>query len=227
MLNNKNGFVLKYLIIVIIIALIFSGVVAYFAINDNSIISKTIKMDLETSEGEIRDHLLSNINNELLSCSADIEGTATDISTRYNEIMLINFLAGNMNFSGKEYEDNFAVECIEIAKDAMPIVPIKQDVEISDEVKANLVEKGLITDEGKIYTKYRIIPKALSESVDNYGKGIENDVFILQAVHEDETPVTGKDDDVNSSGKYQLVYINKDGKSKILETISLYKTSQS
>ena len=228
MKRNRDGITLIALIITIIILVILAGVSLSYVLGDNGVVTNAMRIELETSKGEIRDHLLLNLNDELLSCSADIYGTATDISTRYNELKLINFLAGNMNYKDTDHEDSSAVECIEPLEDAVAITPKKQDADISDDVKSALVSKGLITSDKKIYNKYRIIPSALSAEVDNYGKGkTDKDIFVLEAVNEDGTKITGEDGNNTSSGKYQLIYYDKDKKATVLETISLYMTNQS
>lgn len=225
MRKNKDGITLIALIITIIILVILAGVALTYVLGDNGVVSNAMKIELETSKGEIRDHLLLNLNDELLSCSADIYGTSEDISTRYNEVRLINFLAGHNNFTAESgHQDVSAVKCIEKASGAKTITPVRTDLDISG-IQATLVSEALMTSDGKIYNKYRIIPTALSAEVDNYGKGTaDKDVFVLEAVNEDGTKIG---EGGTSTGKFQLNYYDKDGKVTTLETISLYMTNQS
>lgn len=235
--KNKNGVTLIALIITIIILLILAAVSINFVVGDNGILNNAMKAELETYKGEVRDQLLLNLNDELLSCSTALMGGAGDISSKYNEIYLINFLAGNKNFAGTDYEDTSAVKCIEKISGAVAIntkdgsgAQIVADTSDSNksftEKKASLISAGLITDDGKIYNKYRVIPTALSNSGRNYGSGTkDSNIFILEAVDDSGNPITTEG--ATSSGKFNLVYYDKDKKPSVLETVSLYMTNQS
>ena len=182
-------------------------------------------MELETSKGEVRDHLLLNLNDELLNCSAAIYGTTADISTEYNEIKLVNFLAGKMNYT----DDKSAVLCIEHLGSAKKINPKGGDKDKLREGELdNLVSKELMTSSGQIYSQYRIIPESLSTAVTKYGLGkaiSDGDIFTLEAIDENGAKITTEGAD--STGKYQLIYYDKDRVATVLETISLYMTNQS
>lgn len=230
--KNRNGVTLVALVITIIVLLILAAVSINFVLGDNGILNNAMKVELETSKGEVRDHLLLNLNDELLSCSTAVVGGTEDISSKYNEIYLINFLAGNKNFGGTDHEDSSAVKCIEKIDGAFAINTKDgkgQDYANTLSTKDSLVSAGLITNDGKIYNKYRIIPTALSSSVDSYGKGTSNkDIFVLEAVDDNGNLITTPTDGTaTSSGKYDLSYYDKDGNRSVLETVSLYMTNQS
>lgn len=238
MKNNKKGITLIALIITIIILVILAGVSMTAIFGDNGVVSNAMKIELETSKGEIRDHLLLKLNDELLSCSADIYGTSEDISTRFNEIKLINYLAGHKNFAGTDHEDKSATSCvIEKLNSAVKIKPKGgniNDLKIEDQddggsvYKDLVTTKKLITSDNEIYNQYRIIPENVSAEVDKYGLGTtiaDKDIFTLEAVTDNGTKIT--DSNADSSGKYQIIYYPKEGAAIVLETVSLYISNQS
>ena len=48
-MNRNNGITLIILVIIITILTVIAGIAVYFAIGDNGVISKTIKMDVEAT----------------------------------------------------------------------------------------------------------------------------------------------------------------------------------
>jgi len=234
MKKNSEGITLVALVITIIVLLILAGVSLSFVVGDNGVLSTAIKIELEAAKGEVRDRLLLNINSELLSCSTEIYGTVPDISTQFNEIKLINFLAGHSNYVGTGHDDTAAVLCIEKlgtdsndANNAKAITPRGGNLShLSAENSADLISKGLVTEDNKIYNLYRVIPEALSTDI-SYGKGkkiSDGDIFVIEAVDDDGNRIP---EDGTSSGKYILKYYDKEGKITVLETVLLYKTNQS
>lgn len=209
-MKKNSGVTMIVLIVTIIVLVILAGVSISYVLGENGVITKASEMEEETSKGEVRDRFLLLINSELLSASSDIVGTTDDISTRFNEPKLINFLKGNPNYTGENAEGD-CIKCIE---------------EFSDE-KTNEVEvfnpKG---GGGTIKTKYRIIPDELCPETDRYGTGKnikDGNIFTLEAVltEVENGTATGYD------GKFELKYYDKEGKSTVLETVNLYLTNQS
>lgn len=213
-MKKNNGVTIIILAIIIAILIAVAGVAVYFVVGDDGVISKTIKMDVETTQGEVRDHLLSLINVELRSASSDIVGTTDDISTRFNEPKLINFLQGNHNYSDTDHDETEVIKCIEEFSDSKTIIP-----------KAG-GDSGI-----EIKDKYRIIVDDLCTESDKYGTGktIENgNIFTLEAITEKEINEEGVETgNILSTGNFELKYYDKDGKSEVLEKVSLYLTNQS
>lgn len=205
MKSNKNGVTLISLVITIIILIILAGVSISYVVGDNGVISNAMKMDIETAKGEIRDHILLLLNEELLCASNKISGTSADIGTEFYESRLVNYLKGNQNFPGTEYADIGATKCIE---------------EFTDASANNIVD--LTPKAGEtVKSKYRIISEAICPEGDRYGVGqnIDNgNIFTLEAVNPN-TP--------EYEGKFELCYYDKDGNREVLETVALYMTNQS
>ena len=234
MKTNRNGISILVLAIILIVLVLIAGISITYVIRDNGVISTAIKMEIDTAKGEIRDHLLQNINSELLSCSTEIQGTSTDISTRFNEIRLINFFAGHSNYVGTDHDDTAAVLCIEKLdsdsnddNNGKMINPKGGHIkDLQTEDYNDVLDKGLATEDNKIYNLYRVIPNALSSDT-TYGKGkkiSDGDIFVLEAVDDDGNRIPENGD---STGKYCLKYYDKDGKATVIETVSLYLTNQS
>ena len=159
--------------------------------------------------GEVRDHILLLLNTELRSASSDIAGTTDDISTRFNEPKLINYLQGNHNYSNTEHDEVEVIKCIEELEGSIDINP-----------------KG---GEGIIKDKYRVIVDELCTESDKYGVGKtidEGNIFTLEAQTEEQTNEDGSKKIV-STGNFDLKYYDKNQKVTILETVSLYLTNQS
>ncbi len=208
-MRNRNGVAIITLIIIIAILVALAGAFLYFILKDDGIVTKTLKMDTETTESEVRTHLQSLINIELRSASSDIAGTTDDISTRFNEPRLINFLSGNRNYNGTEHDETNVVKCIEDIEGSSDIFPKAGD--------------------GTIKDKYRVIIKELCTESDKYGTGkkIEDgDIFTLEAKVEKQTQEDGTEKTV-STGEFELKYYDKNGNSTVLETFLLYQTKQS
>ena len=234
MKTNEDGISIIVLAIILIALALIAGISITYVIRDNGVISTAIKMELDTAKSEIRGHLLQNINNELLSCSTEIQGTSTDISTKFNEIRLINFLSGHNNYTGTDHDETAAVLCIERLDDDSndennskwinPKGGNIKDLWIDD--YNDVLEKGLATEDNKICNLYRVIPNALSSDT-TYGKGkkiSDGDIFVLEAVDESGNKIPEGGDSI---GKYCLKYYDKDGKATVIETILLYLTNQS
>lgn len=219
-MKKNNGVTLIALVITIIVLLILAGVAIAYVVGDNGVISNTMKMEVETAKGEVRDHFLLLLNTELVCASADISGTTIDIGTRYNEPKLINFLKGNQNFSGTDHAEEGVIKCIEEFKNPTS----------SDDVK-DIIAKGGEEDSKTIKNKYRVISSSLSPEGDKYGVGkniSDGNIFTLEAITEEETDEDGnKTGNILSTGKFELKYYDKDGNEEVLETISLYVTNQS
>lgn len=212
-MKKNNGVTLIALIITIIVLLILAGVAISYVVGDNGIISNTMKMEVETAKGEVRDHFLLLLNTELVCASADISGTTIDIGTRYNEPKLINFLMGNQNFSGTDHAEEGVIKCIEEFENST-----------SNDVK-DITAKGGEEGSKTIKNKYRVISSSLSPEGEKYGVGnniSDGNIFTLEAVTED-----GEDGTILSTGKFELKYYDKDGNEEVLEKISLYVTNQS
>ena len=159
--------------------------------------------------GEVRDHILLLLNTELRSASSDIAGTTDDISTRFNEPKLINYLQGNHNYSNTEHDEVEVIKCIEELEGSIDITP-----------------KG---GEGVIKDKYRVIVDELCTESDKYGIGKtidEGNIFTLEAQTEEQTNEDGSKKIV-STGNFDLKYYDKNQKVTVLETVSLYLTNQS
>lgn len=230
MRKNQKGVALTSLIIIIAILIAIAVVVVrHYFVGDNGVVSNVMKMDVETVEAEVRDYFIKLLNEEVVCASDSIKNTTTDISAKYNEIQLINFLAGHQNFAETEHEDTSAVLCIENLDTAKQITPKGGSKEyLSEENVKDLIEKKLLTEDGKIYNQYRVMPKAFSEEMASYGKGKkieEGDIFVIEAVTEEGEKIT--EENAQSTGKYQLIYYDKDKKAHVLETVSLYMTNQS
>ena len=211
-MKKNNGVTLITLVITIIVLIILAGVSITYVVGDHGVITKAAEMEEETSKGEVRDRFLLLLNSELLSASADIVGTTDDISTRFNETKLINFLKGNRNYEGKEYAEEDCINCIEEFEGS------------SDGVEEIKPKDGGDT---KIKTKYRVIPDDLCPETDRYGTGkhiADGNIFTLEAVYteigDDGTP-TGYD------GSFELKYYDKEHKEIVLETVKLYMNNQS
>lgn len=211
-MRNKNGVTMIALIVTIIVLVILAGVSISYVLGDHGVITKAAQMEEETSKGEVRDRLLLLLNSELLSASADIVGTTDDISTRFNEPKLINFLKGHKNFEGKEYAEEDCIECLEEFDGT------------EDGVQEITPKSG---GETKIKTKYRIIPDDLCPETDRYGTGKhikDGNIFTLEAVYDEikeDGTVTGYD------GTFQLKYYDKEHKEIVLEKVKLYMNNQS
>lgn len=208
-MKNKNGASLFTLILIIAIIVVIAGVVGYFLLKDDGVVSNALKMDIETTGGEVRDHIQSLINEELRSASSDIKGTTDDISTRFNEAKLINFLSGNKNYNGTDHDEVNVVKCLEDLDGSIDIIP----------------KNG----EGTIKDKYRVIVKDLCTENDKYGIGkkIEDgNIFTLEAKTETQTNEDGTEKIV-STGEFELKYYDKNSKAKVLETFQLYRTKES
>ena len=211
MKKNNSGITLITLIVTIIILVILAGVAMNYIAGDNGVISNAMKMEIETAKGELRDRFLLLLNTELVSASAEIAGTTTDIGTKYNEGNLINFLNGNQNFTGGNAEQG-AIDCLD---------DTYTPGEGEDEVKTIKPKYG----DGEIKSKYRIIAKNLCPDGDKYGIGKnikEGNIFTLEAILEKDNAGASV-----SSGKFELVYYDLEGKRDVLETVSLYLTNQS
>ena len=215
MIKNNRGASLIILTIIVIVLIAIAGGVFFYLTGDDGVVSTTMKMDVETAEGEVRDRLLVLLNEELASASTDISGSSADLSTRYNEPALIYFLMGNQNFPETEHAEQSVIKCIE---------------EFSD-VEANGVEtidvKGRTDKEEnpshgiEVKNKYRVISKELCPDGEKYGLGKnikDGNIFTLEAVNPN---------DENYEGKFELKYYDKNGKVTVLETVSLFVTSQS
>ena len=206
-MKKNNGVTMIVLVITIVILVIIAGISIAHILGDHGVITKATKMEDETAKAEVRDHFLKLLNSELVSASNDIVGTTDDISTRFNEPKLINFLKGNPNYTGENTESDVKT-CIEEFQEG------------TEDVKPK-------AGDGTIKTKYRVISDDLFKESDKYGRGKsikDGDIFTLEAVcesiGEDGTPI-GYD------GKFQLKYYDKDGKETIIDTLSLYLTNQS
>lgn len=205
---NKNGVSLVALVITLIILILLAGVSVAYVVGDNGVVSNTIKMDLEATEGEVRDHLLVHLNEEILAASNKISGTTEDISTAYNEIKVINYLKGNQNYPDTEYAESNATKCIEEFENS----------EING-VQDITPKSG----EGTIKSKYRVIATELCPDGDRYGVGkniSDGNIFTLEAVYNQEKPE-------EYDGKFELVYYDREHKRNVLDTVSFYMTNKS
>ena len=210
MKENRNGISIIILIIIIVILAVIAGITIMRAISGNGVVSTAFKMEEETASGEVRDHFLKLLNEELVSASADIQGTTEDIGSRYNEPTLINFLKGNSNYSEESGHKEANVTCCIEEFDP------KYDTE-NEIVKIENLKGG----EGEVKSKYRVISENLCTDGDKYGLGKnvkDGNIFTLEAVN----PNTE-----NYNGEFELVYYDKNNKRTVLEKISLYLTKQS
>lgn len=208
-MKKDNGTATITLIIIIIVIAIIAGITIKYTTSDKGLVNNTLKMDIDTVKGEVRDQFLSLLNIELVSASEDIKGSSVDISTRYNEIKLINFLKGNLNYEGTEHVENDVIKCIE-------------EFEGDKDEVIDLIPKA---GEGVVKSKYRIIASALCPEGNKYGTGkhiIDGNIFTLEAI-------IGKDENDNDvyEGKFELKYYDKDHKETVIETVDLYLTNQS
>ncbi|MCI8309757.1 MAG: hypothetical protein HFJ45_06190 [Clostridia bacterium] len=204
MKKRKNGGSL----FLIIIALIIIAIIAVIAISkitgDDGVITKVNKVEVEYSKAEVGEKLVAIVHGEVVKASEKISGTSNDISTVFNEKILISFLTGTL-----ENEENPGIECLTVEPSATQIRTVLEDGEISN--------------------IYIINPKALSDKVDIYGKGKsleDKDVFTLEAITEE---ITAEDGSIytKSTGKFEIKYYDYEGKSSVIETVDLYLTNQS
>ena len=185
-----------------------------------------MKMELETAKAEVRDHFRLRITEETAAAAAALVGTVKDLGTKYNEEALINYLTGHRNYAGQEYEEKIEVACIE---EFGPEVTGVSTIPAGGDAGRSLMynnEELTIT----VKSKYRIISEVLAPDGDKYGVGekIEDgNIFTLEAI--------GLEDGTYS-GKFELVYYDKDNNSTdtvnnphrlVLDTYSLYMTNQS
>lgn len=223
MRKNKNGVTLIALVITIIILIILAGVSISYVIGDNGLVSNTMKMELDTAKGEVRDHMLLLLNEELLSASAEIVGTTNDIGTKFNEPALVNYLKGNKNYPGTDHEDSGAIRCIE-------------EFQSSKNAENKVTDITPKVEGGTIKSKYRVISSAVCPDGDKYGVGAnisDGNIFTLEAVVETEPNNFKEYYDATTeerekyNGKFQLKYYDKDHNVEVLELVSLYVTNQS
>jgi len=189
------------------------GVSIAYVTGDNGIITNTIKMELETEKGEVRDHFRLRITEETACAAGAIYGNggSSDIGTKYNEQALIYYLTGHANYTGENTEKNIT-QCIEELADSQTISTTILKYANSEEPLNNVVVK----------TKYRILPEALSASAKKYGKGqtiSDGDIFTLEAI--------GLGEGETYEGKFELRYYDHDGNVSVIDTYSLYMTNQS
>lgn len=226
-MKRNNGITLIALIITIIILVILAGVSVAYVTGDNGVITNAMKMELDTAKGEVRDHFRLRITEETAAAAASLVGTVKDLGTKYNEEALINYLTGTKNYPNQEYEEKIAERCIEEFENetANGVVPIPSNGDDGYKLMYNNEELNIT-----VKSKYRIIPEVLSASGDKYGRGKniqEGNIFTLEAVGIS---------DGTYSGKYELVYYDKDNNSLatenndhrfVIDTYSLYLTNQS
>jgi hypothetical protein len=226
-MKNKKGVTLISLVITIIILLILAGVTLSTVSGDNGVITKATKVELEYSKAEVRELLLVQINTKLLKASAELEGSSDDISTKFNEVSVIDYLTNG----DPTDEGSPGVKCL-----IAPSGSGDPDIET-------------VNGDAYIYSIYIIDPTKLSDAVDSYGKGItaedkftnKKDVFTLEVITEeivseatetDESEDTLAENSTNtkkykSTGKFELKYYDSDGNETVLDTVNLYLTNQS
>lgn len=194
-MKRENGVTLIALIITIIVLLILAGVSLSFLMGDNGVVTKAISSDIKYAKAEVYEKLFQEVNSELVKAADYAVENSVDISTVFNEKILISLL------SGVDHEDSEGIHCL--TKD-----PTAQDV------------KSLLEDEDfKVATVYIIDPVALSSGVTKYGKGkklADKDVFTLEVILQGEEP------NQKSSGEFELKYYDKNGNSEVISTLTLH-----
>ena len=222
-MKNNNGVSLILLGIILTIIVFFAGISIYHAIGDDGVISKTIKMDIDTTKEEVQSTFKLLIDEETKAASADLVGTNKDLTTRFNEPALIYYLKGNPNYIGKEYEEKNCKACIEEfdskndGKEENNIYVLNPKYKPEDESSPAY---GIA-----LKSKYRVIPEKVCSNGDKYGLGKnikDGDIFTFEAVGIDENGNSEQYD-----GKFELVYYDNNNNRYVLDTYSLYLTNQS
>ena len=208
---KNRGVTLIALIITIIILLILAGISLTALVGDNGILTRAASVEEEYSKGELEEQLTMLINEKLVDAYEKINQnteTSEDISTQFNEEILINYLT-DPNSDGSD-DDAY----IEIEYNAEVISPVK-----------TAEDESFV-----LYDAYYIYATRIASSLDTIGIG-ENDgtlknVFILEAITEETSDENGNTT-TKSTGEYNLVYYNSESVSSILTTILLYTTNNS
>lgn len=192
MRDNKGASLIGLVIILAILAGIAFAIYK-FAIRDDGIVGKQLKVEEDYSKQEIKE-AISSIINEQIAKSTNAE-SAVEISKVVNEgIVLL----------GTDNEDGTHTDGL-----------LEKYVEPMSETQIQSAN-GEVT----IYDKYFVKAQKLSDQIDQYGKGSKDsgkDIFVLEAV---------KNEEGNSSGKFELKYYDNDGKEELIETYDFYLTNQ-
>ena len=197
-MRSRNGVTLIGLVITIIVLLILAGVSIAAVTSDNGVFTKAIKSEIEYTKAHA-------INGELVKAADKTIEKSEDISSIFNEKVLLGLLTGET-----ESED-FDMKCL--------------TVEPTSELVKTVSEKD------EISTVYIINPTKLSSKLVNCGKGkklSDNDVFTLEVILEEVTP-EGNDAEPykKSTGKFKLKYYDADGKEDVIDELTLYATNKS
>ena len=198
---ENEGVTLIALVITIIVLLVLAGVSVSAIVGDNGILTRATTVEEEYSKSEIDEQLQLIINQELVDAYKDVSGTSNDISTVFNEEILIDYLT---NPDGDDSTD---------------------DGYISADTTSSTVSDVL--GNTTVYTKYYINVENLSSNVDSIGIGSSDEnVFTLEVITEEKTDDDGNTSTV-STGKYELKYYDKNGNAETLSTIWLYASNNS
>ena len=220
-MKNNKGMTLVILVIIIVVLVAIAGVAIYFVTGDDGVVSNAVKMEEETTRGEVRDHFLSLINEELVAVSAIINNTKDDISSKFNEPNLINFLNGNKNFEGENAEKE-TIDCLDEYQPASGE---------SITVKTIIPKAGAERSDIQVKNIYRVDSSKLCKEGNIYGTGKtikEGNIFTLEAITESQKNEDGAETgELLSTGQFELKYYDRNGKATVLETVSLYLTKQS
>jgi len=195
-MKKQNGATVFFLIFAIIIIVLIAGVTIYLI---NRKVDDVNKVEEEYVKTEIAEAFEKEIHNKLLEAYKQIEGTQNDISTTFNENILIAYLdnkSDNIESPGIDY------------------------IDVNESI-----EKVLnVSEDGEVYKKYVIKPESISNDISEYGNGSieDGDVFTLEPIL-----ITKEDGTVKSTGRYEIKYYDSDNIVTVLESVELYLTKTS
>lgn len=209
-MKKEEGVTLIALIITIIVLIILAGVSISFLAGDDGIVTRAINSDIKYAKAEVYEKLFQEVNNELVKAADYAVDNSVDISSIFNEKILISLL------SGIGHDDSEGIHCLTKEPTAIEVPSVLED------------------EDFKVASVYIIDPVALSSGVTNCGKGkklADKDVFTLEVVLEEVTPQVGegetpRDPYQKSTGKFDLKYYDKDGKAEVISTITLHATNK-
>lgn len=199
-MRDNKGITIVALVITIIVLLILAGVSISAVMSDNGIVGRASEVDVKYSKVEVKEGLFMKINEKVIEAYKQIDGTSNDISTTYNEDIMIPYLENT--------EDDATAPGIDWV-----------DADLNSEKVTN------VTGDGEVYKIYYIKALKVSDDVKNYGKGTDvttGDVFTLEPqLKTDENGV------VSTTGKYEIKYYDYDKNPEVIDVVDLYLTNKS